>query len=63
MHMSPKRSATFRIDDELLEQLDAIRKAEGIPVSEQVRRGILLWLNAKGGTRAERKRAVTRKRS
>jgi hypothetical protein len=51
----------FRIDDELLTALDRIRDRDGVPVSEQVRRGIQMWLKSKG-IKSGRKRAVTRKR-
>ena len=54
----------LRIDPDLFEGLEAIREAEGIPVSEQIRRGIRLWLDQKGAaprakrtTRAKGKRA------
>ena len=60
----PKKLTNFRIDEELLAQLEAIRIKDGIPVSEQVRRGIVMWVDSKSGKiKAERKRAVTRKRS
>jgi hypothetical protein len=54
---------TFRIDEELLEGLRAYYAQEGVPISEQVRRAIRMWLEAKGVMKAERKRAATRKRS
>ena len=64
--MSPKKPYTLKIDPELLEALREIKERDGIPESEQIRRGIQLWLDLKGHTssgRAERKRAVTRRRS
>ena len=63
--MSPKKPYTLKIDPELLDALRAIKTRDGISESEQIRRGIQLWLDSKGGTsrRAERKRAATRKRS
>jgi hypothetical protein len=62
--MSPKTASTFRIDDELMAALRAIKEREGVPVSEQVRRALLAWVEAKGVTvKSERKRAVTRLRS
>jgi hypothetical protein len=62
--MSPKQPYTFKIDPELLEALRAIKQRDGIAESEQIRRGIRLWLKEKDVTaRPERKRAATRKRS
>jgi len=62
--MTPLRQTNFRLEEELLEALQLIRDRDGIPVSEQVRRAIKAWIEAHGVTvRAERKRAVTRKRS
>jgi hypothetical protein len=52
LRMSPKKLTNFRIDSELLDALEAIREREGVPVSEQVRRGILMWINSKGGTKS-----------
>jgi hypothetical protein len=57
-----RRIATFRLDDELLKGLRAVHDRDGIPPSEQARRAIRMWLEAKGVVKAERKRAVTRKR-
>jgi hypothetical protein len=62
--MTPKRVTTFRIDDELFEGLHTIWARDGVPPSEQVRRGIRMWLESKGvKVKAERPRASTRKRS
>jgi hypothetical protein len=63
--VSPKKPYTLKIDPELLGALREIKERDGIPESEQIRRGIQLWLDSKGHTparRAERKRAITRKR-
>ena len=38
----------MRIDDELLDGLQAVKDRDGVPVSEQVRRAIHAWLEAKG---------------
>lgn len=43
-----KQAMNIRIDPDLVKALEAIRDAEGIPVSEQIRRGIRLWLDQKG---------------
>lgn len=61
--MTPVRKiATFRLDDELLQGLQEVQERDGIPPSEQARRAIRMWLEAKGVLKTERKRAVTRKR-
>ena len=57
-----RQIATFRLDADLLEGLKADQERDGIPPSEQVRRAIRLWLQDKRVLRAERKRAVTRRR-
>jgi hypothetical protein len=58
-----KTASTFRIDDELLEGLRAVKERDGIPQSEQIRRAIAMWLESKSVIKAERKRGVTRRRS
>jgi hypothetical protein len=45
-----KQAMNIRVDPHLLDALEAIREEEGIPVSEQIRRGIRLWLDQKGVT-------------
>ena len=62
--MTPKKLTNFRIDSELLDALDRVRERDGIPVSEQVRRAIRLWLKQKGVTvKAAPRRADTRRRT
>jgi hypothetical protein len=57
------RPANFRLEAELLEALQAVKDRDGIPITEQVRRAIVLWLQQRGVTpKTERKRAATRKR-
>ena len=54
----------FVLDQDLLDALRAIKQRDGISESEQIRRGIRLWLKTKGvkvaperaGTPARRKR-------
>jgi hypothetical protein len=59
-----RRTVTFRIDDDLIEGLELVWERDGVAVSEQLRRAVLDWLEKKGlNVKAERKRAVTRKRS
>ena len=62
--MSERRVTTFRIDEELLQGLQQVWERDGVQPSEQVRRAIRAWLDAKGVLgKPERKRAATRKRS
>ncbi len=63
--MTPRPMTTFRIDAELLEGLRGVYERDGIQISEQVRRAIRMWLEAKGAsaTKPERERAGTRQRS
>ena len=61
--MTPLRQQNFRLEEEILEALEQIRERDGIPVSEQVRRALKVWIAEKGVVlKAERKRAATRKR-
>jgi hypothetical protein len=61
--MSLRKVTTFRLDEELLAGLRHIWERDGIQPSEQVRRAIRAWLDAKGmRTKTGRKRAATRKR-
>jgi hypothetical protein len=38
----------FACDQDLIDALRAIKDRDGIPESEQIRRGIRLWLKTKG---------------
>jgi hypothetical protein len=58
----PRTLTNFRIDPELLEALRQIRERDGLPIAEQIRRAIRVWVEARGITKAERKRAGTRRR-
>lgn len=42
-----KKLYTFRIDPLVLQALQTITERDGIPVSEQIRRAIRAWLDAK----------------
>jgi len=57
-----RRVATFRIDHDLTDAMRRLQERDGIPLSEQIRRALRPWLQAKGVMKAERKRAATRKR-
>jgi len=43
----PKKRYSLVIDPHLLEKLREITKKDGIPSSEQIRRGIVLWLKSR----------------
>jgi hypothetical protein len=38
----------MRLEDELLEGLQALKDRDGVPVSEQIRRAIAAWLKMRG---------------
>lgn len=62
--VSPKRPYNVKLDPELIDALRLIKEREGIAESEQIRRGIRLWLKQKKVTvQAPRPRARTRSRS
>ncbi len=48
MVTTPRTTYTLRIEPELLDALRAITERDGISASEQIRRGIKLWLKDKG---------------
>jgi metal-responsive CopG/Arc/MetJ family transcriptional regulator len=61
---TPRKVTTFRIDQDLLDGLQAVWERDGVAVSEQVRRAIRAWLESKGIVeKSERKRVGPRKRS
>ena len=62
MVVMAKRPYTLKIDADLLDALKVVKERDGISESEQIRRGIRLWLETKGVMKSERKRATTRKR-
>ena len=62
--MTPSsRVVTFRPDDDVLAAMLLLKERDGVPLSEQIRRALRMWLETKGVMKSERKRAVTRKRS
>jgi hypothetical protein len=65
MAAAQRRVATFRIDEDILEGMEFLRDRDGTPFSEQIRRGLRLWLESRGVAikKADGKRASTRKRS
>jgi hypothetical protein len=65
MFMAPQRKlAAFRLDHDLLEGLQVVYDRDGILPSEQVRRAVRAWLEAKGvlEPNSGRKRTAVRKR-
>ncbi len=46
--MAPRKMRNFRIDEDLAAGLRRVRVRDGISESEQIRRGIRLWLKSKG---------------
>jgi len=47
--VSSLKPTTFRLETEIMDALNQIRERDGIPVSEQVRRALKQWIDAKGG--------------
>jgi hypothetical protein len=60
--MARLKQTAFRIEPDVLQALDEIKRRDGLPVSEQVRRALQAWVESKGITKAERKRVAPRKR-
>ncbi len=45
--MMKTRQLNIRVTPDVRQALEAIRERDGVPLGEQIRRGILLWLAAK----------------
>lgn len=62
--VTSKVRLNFWLDAQQREGLRAVKERDGVPESEQIRRAIAFWLEAKGVTskKAGRPRAATRKR-
>ena len=59
--LTPLKPTTFRLETEIMEALNDIREREGIAVSEQVRRALKQWIEAKGGrVKSPNRRTQTR---
>lgn len=59
---NPKgKVVSVRIHEQTLANLLEIESRDGVPVAEQVRRGIGLWLESKGVKAASRRAATRRK--
>ena len=63
LQMSPRTRYTFFIDEDLRAAVAAIKERDGISESEQIRRALKAWIEARDDKKTERKRAATRKRS
>jgi hypothetical protein len=62
--MSPARKvATFRVDADLLEAMHRLQERDGIPLSEQIRRALRPWLEAKDVIKSLREREVAARRA
>jgi uncharacterized protein (DUF4415 family) len=63
--MSPKEPTALRIDADLMNAMRSLKERKGIPVTTQLEMAVRDWLKREHGiiVKAERKRAVTRKRS
>jgi hypothetical protein len=62
--MTPKKTFTFAIPEEMKEALRAIRERDGIAEAEQIRRGVQMWLESRGvKAKATSRRAVTRRKA
>lgn len=57
-----KQIYSFMLDPGLALELKRIKARDGISESEQIRRGIRLWLESQAPVKAGRKRAPTRRR-
>jgi hypothetical protein len=63
--MSPKELTAFRVDEDVMAGLRAVKARDFIPLSVQVDQALRAWLKSRGiqvGVKTGRKRAVTRKR-
>jgi Ribbon-helix-helix domain len=55
--MTPVRKVTtFRVDPDVGQAMKALRERDGIPLSEQIRRALRAWLEAKGALRRAKRR-------
>jgi Arc/MetJ-type ribon-helix-helix transcriptional regulator len=61
--MVQRRLYNFRIDPDLDAGLKLVKERDHIPESEQIRLALREWLERRKVIKAERPRAVTRKRS
>jgi hypothetical protein len=57
------KQTAFRIEPETLQALDDIKRRDGLPISEQVRRALQAWIESRGIMKTAPRRAVTRRRA
>jgi hypothetical protein len=56
--MSPKELTAFRVDSQVMEGLRLVKQRDGIPLSVQVHRALVAWLESRGiGEKAAPRRA------
>ncbi len=62
--MATQRQTAFRLSEDLLNALQTIKERDGVLISEQVRRALTAWVEAKGLRlkKTDRKRVSPRKR-
>jgi hypothetical protein len=64
--LSPKKLYSFKIDPEVAKALKTVKERDGIGESEQIRRGIRLWLREQGidvTAKSAKRRAGTRRKA
>jgi hypothetical protein len=61
--MTPRKRYSFWINEQQAEGLKAVKVAEDISESEQIRQALNAWLKKKGVMKSPRRRAQTRRRS
>lgn len=55
---------TLRVSEEMFRDLHGLQDADGVPIAEQIRRGITLWLKSKGiKQESAKRRAETRRKA
>jgi hypothetical protein len=60
--MATRKLYNFYIDPNLAAGLKVVKARDGVPEAESIRRALAEYLEKKGAMKAERQRAVTRKR-
>ena len=61
--MAPRTASTFRIDDELMAALREVKERDGLPISEQVRRALMMWIESKNvSVKAPSRRSVKQRK-
>jgi ribbon-helix-helix CopG family protein len=60
---SPLQPTAFRLDPALLAALQKIKRRDGVPISEQVRRALQAWIGSRGAVKAAPRRAPARRKA